>query len=205
MSAITISRRVIMQQTGAMAIKGQTAQAGMTGYWGIAARWRFIGYVAAVSPLLVLLTLARLYPDLNQTSSDDWKSLISVADESWASGNPDRARHLYLQAEHAASWRRDWRGLVATACRFNRLDGANGPYSKPLSLLIRASTIVELERSRQGMSIVAQSLSLLGRTEAAAALRARTPADWKGDAEGVDDFALVEGCSSRITSATARH
>jgi hypothetical protein len=185
-----------MRLTDAMAMKGRTAHSDVMGYWAIAVRWRFITYVMAVSPLLVLLVLARLYPDLNASNSSEWKPLISAADESWASGNSDRARHLYLQAERAASWRKDWRGLVTTACRLNRLDGVNGPYSKPVSILIRASATAELERSRRGMTTVAQSLSLLGKDEAAGALLARVRSDWADETIGVDDFALLEGCSA---------
>jgi hypothetical protein len=194
-----------MPETDASAIKGHTAQPDLTDYWGVAARWRMVTYLAAVSPLLLLLVLARLYPDLNETNSPDWKTLISAADKSWAGGDLDGARHLYLKTERAAASLNDWRGLVATACRFHRLGGANGPYSKPVSILIRAATAAELERSRRGMMTVAQSLSLLGRGQAAAGLLARISADWANGISDMDESSLmIEGCFSTTPSTAAR-
>jgi hypothetical protein len=194
-----------MRQTEATAIKGHTVQRDLTDYRGVAARWRILTYLAAVSPILILLGMARVYPDINTINSPDWKPLISAADESWASGDRGRARHLYLKAERAAMWRQDWRGLVTTACRLNRLDGVNSPYSKAISILIQASTAAEFERSRRGMTTIAQSLSLLGKEEAAGALLARVQPGWANDTVGVDDLALLEGCSLAKTPPQARH
>jgi hypothetical protein len=162
---------------------------------GRGAGWcRMTAYMLAVAPLLVMFVLAALYPNLNRTEIPDWRPILSRADESWSRGDLYQARHLYLQADRVASWRQDWAGLVATACRINRMDGANGPYSRTFSILLRASTAAELGQSRQGVATVAKSFSLLGADEAAAAILARIQPSWPNDALR-DDFAPPEGCS----------
>jgi hypothetical protein len=72
--------------------------------------------------------------------------------------------------------------------------------SRQRAILIHAATAAELERSRRGVNTVAQSLSLLGKDEAAVALVARVRPDWANDTIGLDDIALLEGCSSTAKS-----
>jgi hypothetical protein len=185
-----------MRQSDAIVMGGQ-ARANSTLYWRVAARCRVIAYLAAVTPLLLMLVLASLFPALNRTEVPDWRPLISHADASFNRGDLYQARHLYLQVVRVASWREDWQGLVTAACRINRLDGVNRPYSKALSILFRASTAAELAQSRRGLASVAKSLSLLGSDEAASAVLARTQPSWPNEALGFDDPSLFEGCSSR--------
>ena len=66
-------------------------------------RCRVIAYIAAVLPLLLMIVLAGLYPDLNRTDIPDWRPLISLADESRDEGDLYQARHLYLQVDRVAS------------------------------------------------------------------------------------------------------
>ena len=179
-----------------IAMKDRAARSNLTEYWRVAMRCRVIAYIAAVLPLLLMIVLAGLYPDLNRTDIPDWRPLISLADESRDEGDLYQARHLYLQVDRVASWRRDWEGLVAAACRINRLDGANGPYSRAFSTLTRAATAAELGQSRRGIVTVAKSLSLLGADEAASAIMARVQPSWPSEPIGFDDLALLEGCSS---------
>jgi hypothetical protein len=100
-----------MRQSDAIVMGGQ-ARANSTLYWRVAARCRVIAYLAAVSPLLLMLILASLYPSLNRTEIPDWKPLVSVADALSNREDLYQARHLYLQIERIASWREDWMGLV---------------------------------------------------------------------------------------------
>src|SRR5882724_5403218 len=156
-----------MRQPDAMVMRGQATRSNSTPGWRVAARFRVITYIAAASSLLLMLVLARLYPDLNRTEIPDWRPLISLADEASNRGDRYGARHLYLQVDRVAYWRQDWEGLVAAACRIHQLDGVNRSYSRALSILFRASTTAERAESRRGVVTVAKSLSLLGSDEAA--------------------------------------
>ena len=153
-----------MRQPNAIMMGRQEIPSNSTPFWCVATRCRVITYVmAAVLPLLLLIVVARFDPELNRSESTDWNSLISRADEALSRGDRYEARRLYVQVDRVAYWRNDWQGLVAAACRINKLDGVNRPYSKSLAILFRASTIAERGQSRQGL---AKSLSLLGSDEA---------------------------------------
>jgi len=150
--------------------------------------------MAAVSPVLLLIVLASIYPGLNRAEIPDWRPLISLADEASNRGDRYEARRLYLQVDRVAYWRKDCEGLVAAACRINKLDGVNRPYSKSLAILFRASTIAERAQSRQGLATVAKSLSLLGSDEAASAILARVQPKFPNEVTGFDNRYLLEGC-----------
>jgi hypothetical protein len=184
-----------MQQPDAMMMRGQAIRSNATPCWHVAARFRVITYIAAASSLLLVLVLARLYPDLNRTEIPDWRPLISLADEASNKGDRYQARHLYLQVDRVAYWRKDWEGLVAAACRINQLDGVNRPHSMALAILFRASTTAERAQSRQGIVAVAKSLSLLGSDEAASAVLARIQPSWPEEAITFDHLTLLGGCS----------
>jgi hypothetical protein len=182
-----------MRQPDALVTRDQAPRS--RPYFRVAARCRTIKYIAAVTPLLVLLVLASLYPELNRTEISEWRPLLSLADEASASGDRYRARGLYLQVDRVAYWRKDWEGLVAAACRINMLDGVNRPYSKAPAILFRASTIAERAQSRRGLATVAKTFSMLGSEEAASAVLARIHPSWPNDAIGSDDPTLLGGCS----------
>jgi hypothetical protein len=184
-----------MRQPDAMVMRGQATRSNSTPCRRVAARYRVITYVMAASPLLLLLVLARLYPDLNRTEIPDWRPLISLADEASNRGDRYQARHLYLQVDRVAYWRKDWEGLVAAACRINQLDGVTRPYSRALSILFRASTTAERAQSRRGLVTVAKSLSLLGSDEAASAVLARIQPSWPEEAISFDNLTWLGGCS----------
>lgn len=184
-----------MRQPDAMVMRGQATRSNSTLGWRVAARFRVITYIAAASSLLLMLVLARLYPDLNRTEIPDWRPLISLADEAANRGDRYGARHLYLQVDRVAYWRQDWEGLVAAACRLHQLDGVNRPYSRALSILFRASMTAERAESRRGLVTVAKSLSLLGSDEAASAVLVRIQPSWPEEAISFDNLTLLGGCS----------
>ena len=127
-----------MRQPNAIMMGRQEIPSNSTPFWCVATRCRVITYVmAAVLPLLLLIVVARFDPELNRSESTDWNSLISRADEALSRGDRYEARRLYVQVDRVAYWRNDWQGLVAAACRINKLDGANRPYSKSLAILFR--------------------------------------------------------------------
>jgi hypothetical protein len=166
--------------------------------WGrVAARWRLIAYLAAVLPLLVIIVLARLYPDLNRQEIPDWKPVISLAEDSWNKGDLYQTRHLYLQAGRVASWRQDWAGLVAAACGIYRLDGINGPYSKALSILLRATSAAQARQSRRGILTVAKAFALIGADQVATAVLARIQTSWPDETSDSGNFLLLERCRAR--------
>jgi hypothetical protein len=183
-----------MPQPNTMAMKGQTARSKSSSLSRLAADCWLITYIAAVSPLLLLIVLARLYPGVNRTDIPDWRPLISLADEASSSGDQERARYFYLQVDRVAYWQKDWEGLVAAACRINKLDGGNRLSRKVVSILLRAATTAELARSRHGIATVAKSLTALGSNEAASAVMARIEPNWPTEAMAFEDAALVQGC-----------
>jgi hypothetical protein len=166
--------------------------------WGRAtARWRLIAYLTAVLPLLVMIVLARMYPDLNRQEIPDWKPVISLAEESWNKRDLYQARHLYLQAGRIASWRQDWAGLVAAACGIYRLDGINGPYSKAFSILIRATIAAEARQSRRGILTIAKAFALIGADQVATAVLARIQTSWPDETNDSGNILLLERCRAR--------
>jgi hypothetical protein len=185
-----------MRQPNAIMMGRQEIPSNSTQFWCVATRCRVITYVmAAVLPLLLLIVVARFDPELNRSESTDWNSLISRADEALSRGDRYEARRLYVQVDRVAYWRNDWQGLVAAACRINKLDGVNRPYSKSLAVMFRASTIAERGQSRQGLATVAKSLSLLGSDEAASAILARIQPNWPYEVTSADNRSSLVGCS----------
>ena len=184
-----------MRLPDAMVMREQATISSATPYWRIAAACRVITYIMAVSPHLVILVLAGLYPYLNRTEVPDWRPLISVGDQAMNSGDRYEARRLYLQADRVAYWRKDWEGLIAAACRINKLDGVSRPSSKAVSILFRASTTAELVQSYRGLATVALSLSMLGSDAAASAVLSRVQAHWPTEPVRSEDLALLAGWS----------
>lgn len=158
------------------------------------APWRVVAYIAAVLPLLVIVLLARMYPDLNRQEIPDWRPAISLAEEFLKKRDLYRARHLYLQADRIAAWRQDWDGLVAAACGIYRLDGINGPYSKAFAILIRATTAADFRKSRRGIATVAQAFAAIGADKAAKAALARIQPDWPDETNDSYNVQLLAAC-----------
>ena len=183
-----------MHEPNAMLMKAQTALSNSTPCWRVTARYRVIMYMAAISPLLLLIVLANIYPDLNRTEIPDWRPLISRADETLNRGDRYEARRLYLHVDRVAYWQKDWEGLIAAACGINKLDGVSRPHSRVLAILFRASTTAERAQSRRGLATVAKSFSLLGSDEAASAVLARIQPSWPNEAIEFDNPTLLGGC-----------
>ena len=183
-----------MHEPNAMLMKAQATLSNSTPGRRAAARCRVITYIAAISPLLLLIVLANIYPDLNRTEIPDWRPLISRADETLNRGDRYEARRLYLHVDRVAYWQKDWEGLIAAACGINKLDGASRPHSRALTILFRASTTAERAQSRRGLATVAKSFSLLGSDEAASAVLARIQPSWPNEAIDFDNPTLLGGC-----------
>jgi hypothetical protein len=184
-----------MRLPDAMIMTGEATTSSAKPYWRLATACRVMMYTVAVSPLLLILVLAGVYPDFDRTEIPDWRPLISVGDEAMNSGDRYEARRLYLQADRVAYWRKDWEGLIAAACRINRIDGASRPSSKAISLLFRASTTAEVVQSYRGLATVALSFSMLGSHAAASAVLDRIQAHWPTEPVRSEDLALLAGCS----------
>jgi hypothetical protein len=184
-----------MRLPDAMVMTGEATTSSAKPYWRLAVACRVITYTAAVSPLLLILILAGLYFHFNRTEIPDWRPLISVGDKAMDGGDRYEARRLYLQADRVAYWRKDWEGLIAAACRINKLDGMSRPSSKAVSILFRASTTAELVQSYRGLATVALALSMLGSDGAASAVLSRIQAHWPTEPVRSDDLALLAGCS----------
>ncbi|HKY08642.1 MAG TPA: hypothetical protein VJQ55_10385 [Candidatus Binatia bacterium] len=185
-----------MRSPNAMIMAGGATPSSTAPFRYVATKFRLFAYLAAVSPFLLLLVVVSLYPELNRPEVPEWRSLLSRADEAVARGDVYEARRLYLQVDRVAYWRQDWEGLVAAACRINRLDGIKQPHGRPLAMLFRASAIAERAQSSQGLEIVAKSLAMLGSAEAAAVTRARIQPSWSNHATTAGALSALEGCSS---------
>lgn len=184
-----------MEFHDATMMRERTASLSGKSFRRIAALCRAITYGAAVSPLLLIIVLAALYPDFNRTEGADWRPLISAGDEAMAKADRYEARRLYLQADRMAYWRREWAGLVTAACRINNLDGVQGPSQKAIGILFRAATVAEHTQSYRGLATVALSLSMLGSDAAAAAVLSRSQPQWLSEPVSAEDVALLAGCS----------
>jgi len=184
-----------MRQPDAIVLRGQPARSSSSRDSFVATLCRLLTYFAAVSPLLLIIVLAGVYPELNRTETSDWRSLVSLADEASKRGDRYEARRLYSQIDRVAYWQNDWQGLVTAACRINKLDGVRAAPSRSLSILFRAATVAERVKSREGLATVAKSLSLLGSDHAAALVVARVEPNWPNEMAAVDARYLLAGCA----------
>jgi hypothetical protein len=125
-----------------------------------------------------MIALGWLRPDLNRTEIPDWRPVLALADAALEKGDLSAARHLYLEVDQIASSQQDWEGLVAAACGFKRLDGAEAPYSKTFAILIRAAMAAESRQSRAGMAAVARVFATVGQDKAASMVSSRIRPDW---------------------------
>lgn len=121
---------------------------------------------------------AWLHPDLNRTEIPDWRPVLALADAALEKGDLHTARHLFLQVDQIASWQQDWEGLVAAACGNQKLDGAEGPYSKTFAILIRATMAAESRQSRAGIAAVARVFAAVGQDKAASMVSSRIRPEW---------------------------
>ena len=71
-----------IRQSDAMVMRGRATRLNSTAS-RVATQCRVITYLAAVSPFLLMIVLAGVYPDLNRTEVTDWRPLISLADEAF--------------------------------------------------------------------------------------------------------------------------
>ena len=165
-----------MQHIQAAALK-RPAPASYSDQSRRAARWRTIAYVVTIG-LFLLMALAWIRPDLNRTEIPDWRPVLALADAAWGKEDLYAARHLYLQVDWIASSQQDWEGLVAAACGIQRLDGAEGPYSKTFAILVRAVTAAESRQSRTGIAAVAGVFVAVGEEKVASMVASRIRPDW---------------------------
>jgi hypothetical protein len=143
-----------------------------------AARWRTIGYVVAGGAFLFMVTLTWLRPDLNRTEILDWRPLLTLVDAAWEKGDLYAARRLYLEIDQIASSQQDWEGLVAAACGMQRLDRAEGPYSKTFAILVRAAMAAESRQSRAGIAAIAGVFTAFGQDKMASMVATRIRPEW---------------------------
>lgn len=177
-----------MPLSDAIVMTGQATRSNATLFWRVAA------FIAAASPLVLMLILTPLYFDLSPKESPHWRPLISQGDEAANRGDLYGARRLYLQVNRVAYWEKDWEGLIAAACRLNKLDTGHGPYSQVSSILFRAWTTAERAQSRLGLVAVAKSFSRLGSDEAAAAVLAQIQPSWPAEPISFDHLTSLRGC-----------
>jgi hypothetical protein len=158
-----------------------------------AAWWRMIGYVTVIVPFLLMLVIAWLRPEFNRPEAPDWKPVAARANAALEKGDLYEARHLYGQVDQIASWKEDWEGLIAAACGLKRLDGVPGPYSRSLTLLLRAAMIAESNQSRRGMVTIAQAVRVMGKHDAASKIMDRIRSDWPEEMQEPADTS-APGC-----------
>jgi hypothetical protein len=143
-----------------------------------AAWWRTIGYVSVILPFLFMIALAWVRPEFNRSEAPDWKPLVVRANAALERGDVYEARYLYGQVDQIAAWKQEWEGHLAAACGLKRLDDVPGPYSRSVTILLRAAIIAENKQSRQGIVTIAQALRVMGKHKAAAKITDRIRSDW---------------------------
>jgi hypothetical protein len=158
-----------------------------------AAWWRAIGYISVILPFLLMIALAGLRPEFNRSEAPDWRHVIAGANAALEKGDLYEARYLYGQVDQIASWKEEWEGLIAAACGFKRLDGVPGPYSRSVTVLLRAAMIAENKQSCQGMLTVAQAVQAVGKHKAASKIMDRIRSDWPEEMPGPADTSAL-GC-----------
>jgi hypothetical protein len=158
-----------------------------------AAWWRAIGYISVILPFLLMIALAGLRPEFNRSEAPDWRPVIAGANAALEKGDLYEARYLYGQVDQIASWKEEWEGLIAAACGFKRLDGVPGPYSRSVTVLLRAAMIAENKQSRQGMLTVAQAVQAVGKHKAASKIMDRIRSDWPEEMQEPADTS-APGC-----------
>jgi hypothetical protein len=165
-----------------------------------AARWRMIGYGVAIGSFFLMVAFAWIR-DLNRTEIPDWRPLLTLADAAWEKGDLYAARHLYLEVDQIASSQQEWEGLVAAACGIQRLDGAEGPYSKTFAILIRAAMAAESRQSRAGIAAVAGVFAAFGQDKVASMVATRIKPEWPEELLDSSSVAAL-GCWESDTGAT---
>jgi hypothetical protein len=157
-----------------------------------AAWWRTIGYATVILPFLLMLALAWLRPEFNRSEPPDWKPVVVRANAALEKGDLYEATYLYGQVDQIASWKQEWEGLIAAACGLKKLEGVSGPYSRSLTILLRATMIAENKQSRQGMVTIAQAVQVMGKHEAASKIMARIRSDWPKEMQEPADTSAAE-------------
>jgi hypothetical protein len=166
-----------------------------------AARWRLIAYGVAVGAFLFMVILTSIRADLNRTEIPDWKPVLALADAAWEKGDLYAVRQLYLEVDQIASSQQDWEGLVAAACGIQRLDGAEGPYSKTFAILLRAAMAAESRQSRAGIAAVAGVFAASGQDKVASMVATRIRPEWPEELLDSSSVAAL-GCWESDTGAT---
>jgi hypothetical protein len=158
-----------------------------------AAWWRAIGYLSVILPFLLMIAFAGLRPEFNRSEAPDWRPVIAGANAALEKGDLYEARYLYGQVDQIASWKEEWEGHLAAACGLKRLDDVPGPYSRYVTVLLRAAMIAENKQSRRGMVTIAQALRVVGKHDAASRIMDRIRSDWPEEMEEPADTS-APGC-----------
>jgi hypothetical protein len=102
-----------------------------------------------------------------------WQERLLNADSALASGDRNRARHLYSQAARLAVWQSDWFGALAAACGMSRVERPRDDYFATRPVLIRAMILAEQKQSAAGLNSVAEAFASIGEHSAAAMVKGR--------------------------------
>jgi len=145
--------------------------------------WRAIAYLAVILPLLFLVGSLWIRPNSEWQETPDWKPVLALAEASQRKGDLYEARHLYSRAGRLASWREDWKGLLAAACGMEKLERMRGSYFNTHTILVRAMMAAESRQSRVGISAVAKAFSAIGEEKAASMVLSRVQAGWPEEAQ----------------------
>jgi len=154
--------------------------------------WRASGYIAATLPLLFMVASLLIRSDFELQDSSDWQSIFALAEGSREEGDLYKAKGLYSQAGRVASWREDWRGLLAAACGIKKLDNVGDSFVTVHTLLVRAMLAAESKQSRAGIYAVAKAFTAIGEHNSASAALSRVKKGWPEDKEEVQENTFTD-------------
>jgi hypothetical protein len=137
-----------------------------------------VGRSLAVALLLVLLASLGACPDSTRRETHDWKAAVAFADAAWQRGDLLEAQSAYLRAARIASWKDDWKGMLAAACGMKRIEDARAIYLNTRSVLVPAMIGAERNRSGTGLRAVAQAFTTIGERDAAAMVLSKVEPGW---------------------------
>lgn len=132
-----------------------------------------------VLPLLILMTSLGACPDSSLREAQDWKAALAFADAAWERGDRIEAKSAYLRAARIASWRDDWKGILAAACGMERIESMRGFYFNTRSILVLAMIGAEKNRSGAGLRAVADAFIAIAELEAAAMALSKIEPSWR--------------------------
>jgi len=157
-------------------------------------RSRAVSRSLVISLLLVLMASLGACSDSSRQETQDWKTVLALADAAWRRNDLLEAQSAYLRAARIASWKDDWKGILRAACGTRRIEDARGLYLNTRSVLVLAMIGAERNRSGAGLRAVANAFSAIGEPDAAAMVLSKIEPGWNRSSDDSLDHSALRNC-----------